>query len=358
MKLTRRAWLYLALLALGALFLPRPRAILRQLLFSPEGEEVAPKAPSPTLFGRAGENPVSIVRGNDPEAMVKRAVDLLGGIERLDVRGRQILVKPNVVASQPPPSTTSPAVVAAVVKMLLEAGARRVQVGDMSAFLTLPTRKNIEATGIRRAVEEAGAEVIDFDDGPWVKVSPKEAQFAKSFFFARVALEAERLVSVPVIKTHRSATYSISLKNTIGLVHPRNRPSFYGSPQWEEIIAEVNLAAQPHLIIADGTQSMIAGGPWSGEAVPTRLVMASGNLVALDVAGLGLIKHFARWRMVGDISVWAQRQIRHAVEIGLGESGPETVRVVAEAMEGPDEDFEELVATIRRAITEGPPKKS
>ena len=77
--------------------------------------------------------------------------------------------------------------------------------------------------------------------------------------------ESDIFINVPVIKTHQFAHYSCSLKNLVGIVHPRYRPSIrFFSGQWHERIAELNLAVHPHLTIADGTTMMIAGGPTSG----------------------------------------------------------------------------------------------
>ncbi len=344
--MTRRYALYVGGLGVLALFIPRCRAILSKLLFRPRGEEVTPREFNRAALG-GGRRLVAIVKGDDVEEMIREGVGLLGGFERLDIKGKQALVKPNVVAADPPPTTTDPRVVKAVVNLLYQAGASKVVIGEMSAILTLPTMRNLERTGIKQAALEAGAEVITFDDGEWVQVSPPQARYAKSFYVAKAYYEADFLVSLPVIKTHRSASYSLSLKNTIGAIHPRNRPSLYGSRYWEEIIAEVNLAAIPHLIIADGLRCMVAGGPWRGEAERTNLIMASQDMIALDAVGLSLLKHFGRWDQVTNIPVWEQRQVKRAIELGLGVKGPSEVELVAKSLLGRDEAFSKLKETLQ-----------
>ena len=92
--------------------------------------------------------------------MVREAIGMIGGLEKMGVKGSTVLVKPNVVSGEPSPATTSPEVVKAIVKLLRDAGAKKVYVGDMSALLTLPTRRNMEKTGILRATQEAGAEAL------------------------------------------------------------------------------------------------------------------------------------------------------------------------------------------------------
>ena len=167
---------------------------------------------------------------------------------------------------------------------------------------------------------------------------------------AKAAYEAERLISVPVIKTHRSASFSCALKNTVGCVHGKNKPWAYGRDGWEPAVAELNMAVRPHLFVVDGLQSMIHGGPWSGEAVPTRVILASGDPIATDVVALGIIRAFGRWEMVTSKGVWDQVQIRRAIALGLGATGPDEIELVAEDLTGRDPDFARLVADIRRQV--------
>jgi uncharacterized protein (DUF362 family) len=242
-------------------------------------------------------------------------------VERLDLKGKSVLVKPNVVSGQPHPATTNPAVVGAVVRLLREAGAAKIYVGDMSALIPRPlssTRRNMEKCGILRAAREAGAEVVAFEEGDWVEVPLPGARYLERALVTEWLYKVDLVVNLPVIKTHRSASYSICLKNFIGCTHLRQRPYLVDADHWEELVAEFNLAFRPALHIVDGTASMIEGGPWEGPSAPTGLIIASGDAVAADVVGLGIIKTFGRWPPVADKSPWEQRQIRHALAVGLG----------------------------------------
>jgi uncharacterized protein (DUF362 family) len=348
MKVTRRSVLTLAgLAALGAT-VPACRRMLWQILVSPEAEPV-PLPPAPANpFTAPGRSLVVIVHGGDVQTMVRRALELLGGIERLDLGGRTVLVKPNVVSGEAPPATTDPRVVRAVVELAQRAGASSVAVGDMSAVLALPTRPNLIRTGIARAAEEAAATVLAFDEGEWVEVRPPAAELAKTVHVARAAYEASRLISVPVIKTHRSATFSCALKNTVGCVHGRNKPWMYGSAGWEPSVAELNLAVRPHLFVVDGLKSMVAGGPWAGEAAATNLILASGDPVALDAVALGLLKSLGRSERIAAQAVWENGQIQRAIALGLGVRGPEHIELVAEDLSRDGQQFRRLLADIRR----------
>ncbi len=350
MKLTRRTFLTLAGLAALGVTTPACRRMLSQILFSPEATSAPPPALPANPFRAHGKSLVAIVHGDNVPQMVGRALDLLGGIERLDLKGKRTLVKPNVVSGSPPPATTDPRVVRAVVELARSAGTGHLAVGDMSAVLALPTRPNLAQTGIARVAEETGAELLAFDEGEWVEVRPPAAEIAKSVYVAKAAYEAERLISVPVIKTHRSASFSCALKNSVGCVHGKNKPWAYGSSGWEPSVAELNLAVRPHLFIVDGLKSMVAGGPWSGEAATTNLILAGGDPVAVDVVALGLLKSFGRSQLVSEKGVWEQGQIRRAIALGLGARGPDEVELVADDLTGNRPEFGRLVREIRQHV--------
>lgn len=350
MKLTRRTFLTLAGLAALGVTTPACRQMLWQILFSPEATPASPPAPPANPFKAGGKSLVALVHGDDVPLMVRRALDLIGGIERLGLRGTRTLVKPNVVSGEPPPATTDPRVVRAVAELAKAAGASRVAVGDMSAVLALPTRPNLVRTGIARVADESGADLLAFDEGAWVEVKPPGVEFATQVYVAKAAHEAERLLSVPVIKTHRSASFSCALKNSVGCVHGKNKPWAYGSAGWEPAVAELNLAVRPHLWVVDGLLSMVKGGPWSGEAAPTSVILASGDPIATDVVALGLIKSFDRWEPVSQKGVWEQTQIRRAIALGLGARGPHEVELVTEDLTGDSPQFRRLAAEIRRHV--------
>jgi uncharacterized protein (DUF362 family) len=296
-----------------------------------------------------GKSLVSVVGGKDVKSMVEESVSLLGGFQKIGIRNRTVLVKPNVVSSRKNPTTTNPEVVRAVVGLLYKEGASQVYVGDMSALASLPTRKNMERTGIKKAAEEAGARVLFFEDHDWTTVKLPGTRYIGEVGVSEWIFKADRIVNLPVVKTHRSAQYSICMKNFVGATHFGQRPYFVDRDHWEEVVAEVNLAYRPDLNIVDGTTIMVEGGPWSGQERRTDLVIASGDRVAADATGLGLIKAFGLWESVAGKSVWDQRQIRRAVEAGLGaHSGDEMVLLAASLTES--RAFEDLMKKVREYL--------
>ncbi len=317
MTIPRRSIFYLVSLFLVSFLLFRWHTTLKNLLFRPEAKgPLQPKFSNP--FVENNKALVGLVHGDDVERMVREAIGLIGGLEKIDVRGKTVLIKPNVVSGKTSPATTNPEVVRAVVEVLREAGAKKIYVGDMSALLTLPTKKNMEKTGILKAGEEVGAEPLFFEDHGWIKVDLPQAKYIQEAYVSEWIYKVDRVINLPVIKTHRSAAYTITLKNFIGATHGRQRPYLIDPAHWEEIVAELNLAYQPHLNLVDGTRVMVSGGPWSGDEEKSGIILASGDRIAADVIGLSLIKHYGRSKEIVGRGVWEQRQIKRAVELGLG----------------------------------------
>ncbi|MGH7272879.1 MAG: hypothetical protein ACREIQ_00245, partial [Nitrospiria bacterium] len=90
--------------------------------------------------------------------------------------------------------------------------------------------------------------------------------------------------------------------------------------------------------------------PWQGTAVKTGMIIASGDRVAADVVGLGLIKSFGKWEPVSKVRVWEQRQIKHAQELGLGIKDKKSVEIVTKLLEGKEEEFSKLMTKIQEYI--------
>lgn len=314
-----------------------------ELLFVRPLRKERPRLPADP-FTEGGKALVGVAGRGSVEARVREAVALIGGFGRLSIGGKTVLVKPNVVSGSPSPTTTSPEVVAAVVRLLYGEGAREVVVGDMSAMLTRATLKNMRKCGILQAAERAGARPVAFEDARWIEVPLPNARYIEKAYVTEWLYRADLVVNLPVIKTHRSASYTICLKNFIGCTHLKQRPYLVDAGHWEELVAEFNLACRPDLNIVDGTVAMIAGGPWEGTPAPTGIVIASGDRVAADAVGLGVIRSFGKWEPVTGKGVWEQRQIRHALALGIGKGKRE---IILRSGEG-DGRFRELVAAVRR----------
>jgi uncharacterized protein (DUF362 family) len=344
----RRSFLITFGIALLMLFTLRFHVFWRPFLISPKKGDRPPARPN--SFKEDGSASVSIVHGRDVEKMVSEAIDILGGMEKLDVFGKTVLLKPNIVSGALSPTTTNPRLVRAVTKILYKAGARQVLVGDMSGFLKLPTRTNMENTFMKTMVEEVGAQLVPFEEQEWVSVEIPEGRYLKKVYVTETLYQVDRVINLPVIKTHRSATYSIALKNIVGATHFRQRPFLVDRNHREEVIAELNLAFTPDLHIVDGTRIMVEGGPWEGKGVDANLIIVTGDRIAADLVGLGVLKHYSGLPQIKDVDVWEQRQVKRAIELGLGVKGEDEIELLEKDLAPEMLGFEEVLRTVRKEV--------
>jgi uncharacterized protein (DUF362 family) len=276
------------------------------------------------VFTNEGKALVSKLRcDGDLKRNIGQAVAAIGGFQRLVEPGDTILVKANFNTADPPPAASDPPFVKAVIELLYEHGAGQVVLGE-SSMISLSTREVLQQTGILQVAEEAGAEVVVFDEGEWVPVTTG-GRYLKRVALAKAGLKAEKIVYVCCLKTHRYADFTLSLKLAMGFVRPRDRVRMH---LWRlsEKLAELNLAIAPDLIIMDGRRCFISDGPSSGELREPNLILASGDRIALDVEALKVIQSYPGHSLKKD--PWELTMIRRAVELGLGATSEAGYRVI------------------------------
>ncbi len=270
----------------------------------------------------------------DLRANIEQAVAAIGGFERLVRPGDAILVKPNFNTADPPPASSDPAFVKQVVELLYEHGAGSVILGESSMF-RLSTRDVLDTTGMLQAAKEAGARVVLFDEGEWMPVETG-GRYLRKVSLARAGLEAEKIVYLPCLKTHRLADFTLSLKLAVGFVRPRDRVRMH-MQRLRQKVADLNLAIRPDLIIMDGRKCFIKGGPDKGELREPNVILASGDRIAMDVECLRIIQGYPGHSLKG--KPWDYPTIRLAAELGLGAAAEAEYRVVAggDAKNRPDQ---------------------
>lgn len=336
-KITRRAmilgFLSVATTLVTAFLFFRWRTLMH-MFRRPAGPAIEPVGA--VLTEQKDSHRVVLLTGGVPKRMVEEALTRLNAAATLPVKGKKVLVKPNVVSGTPAPTTTSPEVVRAVCAWLKQQGAATIWVGDMSAVMVLGTERNMRDCGIAAAAREAGATPVYFENHDWVNVKLPGARYIQEVPISEFVANADLVINLPVIKSHRWATYSVCMKNFVGATHGRYRPYMIDRDHWEEIIAELNLAYRPAINIADGTKVMYSGGPWRGDEAPLGLLLASYDRVACDAVAVALMKTFpATHERIADRRVWDQKQLRHAREIGLSTVNSETLDLSIEHLSPP-----------------------
>ncbi|HEY6099894.1 MAG TPA: DUF362 domain-containing protein, partial [Anaeromyxobacter sp.] len=207
-------------------------------------------------------------RGDDPEKNVQRVLAALGGMEAFVKRGDVVLVKPNVGWDRLPEqaANTDPRVLATLVRACRAAGAREVLVADISCN---DAQRSFARSGIRKAAEEAGAEVLD---GRQLKLLPASlAGAASGLEVFEPLLRATRVVNVPVAKHHSLSRATLGMKNWFGVLgRGRNRLH----QDIDRTVAELGAVFRPTLTIVDATRVLLGNGPQGGSLDDVRAVGA------------------------------------------------------------------------------------
>jgi uncharacterized protein (DUF362 family) len=256
------------------------------------------------------------IAGGDVRKSVDEVLQLLGPLTKAISRGDRVLVKPNFNSADAPPASTDPAFLKVMIEILLETGAK-VTVGESSGGIWRPTRNVFNRLHLAELTGKLGVKLISFDENPgdWVKIKI-DGDYLHHVTMPRSAYEADKLIYLPCLKTHRLARYSGALKLAFGFVHPGERRAFHLSYR-EEKLAEISLCWQPDLIVVDGRKAFVTGGPQNGRIEKPNVFLASGDLIAVDVEAVNILSGYhAHNKLLAD--PWAFPQITAAQKHKLG----------------------------------------
>jgi uncharacterized protein (DUF362 family) len=274
---------------------------------------------------------VTFVRTGDRKKGVNAALQALDGNP---VKGKNVLIKPNFNTADPTPGSTHNDTLSSLVDEVWAMGAKSISLGERSYP---PTSEVMKKKGIVPLLEQRDVKIIDFDtlnERDWVEFKPKETHWSNGFRIARPVLEAEFLISTCCLKTHQfGGVFTLSLKLHVGVV-PTSRHGFpymgelHRSPDQEELIAEINAPFSPDLVVLDGIDAFVDGGPAMGKRAKGDVFLASTDRVAIDAAGLALLKVLGSNRAIMERKIFQQRQIRRAVELGIGASSVSEIDLI------------------------------
>jgi len=212
---------------------------------------------------------------------------LLDGLRlfRLDVAGKSVLLKPNLVEDLPGPVNTSATLVGAAAQSFLRLGAARVVIGEGPGHQR-DTELVVQAAGLKPHLSERQIEFADLNRDELRKVKLK-ANYSglRELWLPRSILDADFVVSMPKVKTHHWAGVTLSLKNMFGVVPGMK----YGWPKnllhWNgihESILDICATVPIHFVIADGIIAMEGNGPLQGSARELGKIVLGDDPVAAD----------------------------------------------------------------------------
>ena len=239
--------------------------------------------PSRLLPQEGGFPDLSMIQGESPGQITKEAISAVGGIKRFVAKGDVVIVKPNIGWDRTPEQAacTNPEVVKAIVELCVGADAKQVIVIDNTIN---PARRTYARSGIAKAAKEAGAKV-PYVNPHHLKKMALNGEWFKEWEVYTDFVEADKIINVPIAKTHSLSRLTMGLKNWLGAVGgPRNQ--LHQGLDY----AMIDLAKffKPALTVLDAYRILLRNGPQGGrlsDAELKKTVVAGVDYVAVDALG-------------------------------------------------------------------------
>jgi uncharacterized protein (DUF362 family) len=204
----------------------------------------------------------------------------------VDLRGRRVLLKPNMVEYEPGTSiNTHPRLVAGAVAACKRAGASNVVVAEGPGH-----RRDIEyllaSTGLGQHLSDERVRFVDLnhDDARVVALGSRFTGLTELALPAAL-LQSDFVISLPKLKTHHWAGMTCAMKNLFGVVPG----AVYGWPKnilhlrgIHESIVDLAATVRPQLAIVDGITAMEGDGPIMGKPRSLGMIAMGADPVAVD----------------------------------------------------------------------------
>lgn len=229
---------------------------------------------------------VSIVKVDELTRSVQKAIELAGGFS-ID-RGDTVVIKPNVKNQSPPGYgiVTDPRVVDAVVEEVFKYKPGKVRISEGAAYPTgsYDTISAFQTAGYFEVARKWDIELLDLNGWDSVDVDIKDGLVLNWVRIGRSVIEADYVINVPVLKTHRGTLLSACLKNIGVGCAVREEKKRLHRLGLDEGIVDVFSAVKPGFHIVDAIVAMEGDGPNypPGKPKAMDLLIAGRDGLAVD----------------------------------------------------------------------------
>ena len=303
---------------------------------------------------------VGAVKGDSLDSMTRDAIEAVGGMGSVVNEGETVFIKPNMVNPYGAGTgdSTKPELLIATAEECLKAGASEVIIGDGGQYPVFPWEHLIYLDGSTNIISEV--EKLNANYTGSVRLSCLENDFLSNLeidsvshgklFISSIYNSIDKIISIPVAKTHRWGQLTLGLKNFFGVISHDYSTKITLPNGWEywdrgtgntgidhssaAVIADTMLDIvsykKPDLTIIDFSICVEGDGPDSETGktldVKTRLgsylVLASKDIMAADATAARIMSH-----NVADII-----QLTKGYDLGLGEIHEENIELTGERL--------------------------
>jgi len=270
---------------------------------------------------------VSIVRAENVPTAVREAVKLAGGLTIKD--GDNVLIKPNAKNQAPPGYgiVTDVAVIEPIVEMSMEKGAKRITIADGAAYPSgsYHTISAFETMGVTKLAKKWGLDLVDLNSYDSVDLDVPEGLVLDRVRVGRAVTQADFLINVPVLKTHRGTLLSNCVKNIGVGVACREEKKRLHRLGIDEGLLDVFSVVKPQFNVVDALVCIEGDGPNfpPGKPRPLGLVLAGEDSVAVDAVCA---------RLIG-VDPFEVKHLRLAHDRGIGVADLGQIEVLGERLE-------------------------
>ncbi|MBN2134836.1 MAG: DUF362 domain-containing protein [Acidobacteria bacterium] len=246
-------------------------------------------AVGPSILTSAGKPDLAVVKGDDPSAITRKAIEMLGGMKNFISKDDVVIVKPNIGWDRVPElaGNTNPDVVKAIVQMALEAGAKTVKVMDNTCN---DARRCYIRSGIQEAAKAAGAEVKFMDERRFKDVKVGGGVLKNWPVYSEI-LDADKIINVPIVKHHGLSKVTLGMKNWFGAVGG-NRSMLH--QDINNAMVDMSNFFKPALTIIDAYRVRFRNGPQGTNPNDVRLektVVAGIDPLKADAFSATIMNH-------------------------------------------------------------------
>lgn len=275
---------------------------------------------------------VSITRAPAYDQTLYDSVRRILAAHNLNVRGRRVLLKPNLVEFETGTCiNTHPLVVHAVYEAVRALGAAEVRIGEGPGH-----RRNTldlaDAAGYFHTLPGFEDAFVDLNLDRVTRFYPAhQVSRLEKFYLPNSVLGADLLISIPKMKTHHWVGATLSMKNLFGVVPG----GVYGWPKnglhWagiEESIADLHRAFPRQFALVDGVVGMEGNGPIQGTPKPVGVLVAGRDVRAVDatccrIMGIDPLK-IGYLKLTSDVP-WLEQNVRQIGESIASTTAPFTL---------------------------------
>jgi uncharacterized protein (DUF362 family) len=260
---------------------------------------------------------------------VQKSIAAIGG---LHLEGKTVLIKPNLVdpVSHTTGKITSPHLVEAVIKYCYRERAQRVIIGEGPSYYRSPERliDSFTKTGMKEVAERNGAEWVIFDDYSFRSYKDVSPFTPSRFSITEFAFQCEKIINIPVMKTHIFTKVTLAMKNLKGCLEREDKPRFHSN--LARAVVELNKIVRPTLNIIDGTILKDS----------SPLIITGKDIVAVDSIASSLM----------GFNPSQIETVKFGFEAGLGEMSLDKIEVVGDDLKDLKMNFELPQEQIKRSF--------